>query len=412
METIYSNNDWRSYSLAHSGRLGQKWGVKHGPPYPLGERQLTGAYRKNGGVSKSAAERDGVRPGAGSTNGRTTKGANPFSRYPLSREGYRAEFPLASALERNKKDSDKTEKAEKRTSLLDKMKAAKAKKEADRAAKDEAAAKAKKDADRLANLEKARAQKAEKKRLAEEYEKEQKDFQERAQKAIDEGDKEWAMENFSKLTNKQIDDVIRRADLNMKLDAAGPKEKDGWDKMDEFVKKVGKVRDWVNDGTKTWNTIAKINNSINPNLELPVIKDPFNNNQNQGPDAKEKARREKVEKAIRSGDAKKIAQLLPEMKTNEVEEANKRINNANNIKNAAKQNNKQNNKDDQQSKSDKESKKKEQERRDKVRNAINSGDISKIEKELPNMTSEEVQEAVDRMTNLETLNNMAKNKKP
>lgn len=299
METIYSNNDWRSYSLAHSGRLLQKWGVRNGPPYPLGKSQLTSAYKRNGGLSESAAERDGEKPGAGASGNR------------------------------------ETEKRKERTSLLDKMKAAKAKKEADRAAKDEAAAKAKKDADRLANLEKARAQKAEKKRLAEEYEKEQKDFQERAQKAIEEGDKEWAMENFSKLTNRQIDDVIKRADLNMKLDAAGPKEKDGWDKMDEFVKKVGKVRDWVNDGTKTWNTIAKINNSINPNLELPLIKDPFKQDQNQGPDPKEKARRERVDKAIRSGDAKQIEKELHNMTSNEVNDAINRLRNEQAIKETA-----------------------------------------------------------------------------
>lgn len=340
METIYSNNDWRSYSLAHSGRLGMKWHVKNGPPYPLGKSQLTGAYKRNGGLSESAAERDGERPGAGaikSENGRSSRGLG--SRYPLSREGYRAEFPLASALERKKKDGDETAKTEKRTSLLDKMKAAKAKKEADRAAdkvvKDEAAAKAKKDADRLANLEKARAQKAEKKRLAEEYEKEQKAFQDRAQKAIDEGDKEWAMENFSKLTNKQIDDVIRRADLNQKLDAAGPKEKDGWDKMDEFVKKVGKVRNWVEDGTKTWNTIAKINNSINSNTQLPLIKNPFDQNQNQGPDPKEKARRERIDKAMKSGDPKQIEKELPNMTSNEVNDAINRLRNEQAIRETA-----------------------------------------------------------------------------
>lgn len=64
----YSNNDYRYY-LEHSGRLGQKWGVRHGPPYPLGERQLTGAYKKNGGISKSAAKRDGVQRGSRSTKG-------------------------------------------------------------------------------------------------------------------------------------------------------------------------------------------------------------------------------------------------------------------------------------------------------------------------------------------------------
>ena len=32
---LYGNNDWRDY-LAHHGIQGQRWGVRNGPPYPLG----------------------------------------------------------------------------------------------------------------------------------------------------------------------------------------------------------------------------------------------------------------------------------------------------------------------------------------------------------------------------------------
>lgn len=37
-ETIY---------LAHHGILGQKWGKKNGPPYPLNETQKSNAEKKN-----------------------------------------------------------------------------------------------------------------------------------------------------------------------------------------------------------------------------------------------------------------------------------------------------------------------------------------------------------------------------
>ena len=41
----YGNNDWRNY-LAHHGRLNQVWGVRNGPPYPLGSSQLSAAEKK------------------------------------------------------------------------------------------------------------------------------------------------------------------------------------------------------------------------------------------------------------------------------------------------------------------------------------------------------------------------------
>lgn len=49
MSELYSNNDWRDYSeLKHHGILGQKWGVKNGPPYPLDEGDHSAAEKKAG----------------------------------------------------------------------------------------------------------------------------------------------------------------------------------------------------------------------------------------------------------------------------------------------------------------------------------------------------------------------------
>lgn len=45
---LYSNNDYRYYSLAHHGILGQKWGRKQGPPYPLDASDHSAAEKKAG----------------------------------------------------------------------------------------------------------------------------------------------------------------------------------------------------------------------------------------------------------------------------------------------------------------------------------------------------------------------------
>lgn len=52
----YSYNDFRSYELSHHGILGQKWGLRNGPPYPL----QPGAH--------SAAERKAMRTDRGEMN--------------------------------------------------------------------------------------------------------------------------------------------------------------------------------------------------------------------------------------------------------------------------------------------------------------------------------------------------------
>jgi len=51
-------NNYLDY-LEQSGILGQKWGQRNGPPYPLSGRQMSSAEKKKGGVSKSAKEKYG-----------------------------------------------------------------------------------------------------------------------------------------------------------------------------------------------------------------------------------------------------------------------------------------------------------------------------------------------------------------
>lgn len=47
MDELWSNNDYRYY-LAHHGILGQKWGQKNGPPYPLDAGDHSASEKKAG----------------------------------------------------------------------------------------------------------------------------------------------------------------------------------------------------------------------------------------------------------------------------------------------------------------------------------------------------------------------------
>ena len=45
---MYSQNDYRFYELYHHGILGQKYGVRNGPPYPLKSSDHSTAEKKAG----------------------------------------------------------------------------------------------------------------------------------------------------------------------------------------------------------------------------------------------------------------------------------------------------------------------------------------------------------------------------
>ena len=49
---------YNDYWLAHHGILNQKWGVRHGPPYPLGSDVSTGKRLISGGSGKPSVKKD------------------------------------------------------------------------------------------------------------------------------------------------------------------------------------------------------------------------------------------------------------------------------------------------------------------------------------------------------------------
>lgn len=58
-EADYSINDYRYYELYHHGIMGQKWGRKNGPPYPLGPSDHS-ANEKKAGWRQSLDKRGGL----------------------------------------------------------------------------------------------------------------------------------------------------------------------------------------------------------------------------------------------------------------------------------------------------------------------------------------------------------------
>jgi hypothetical protein len=89
--------------LYHHGILGQKWGVKHGPPYPLKNGQRSSKERKLNPVSDSAKKMNDKEPKksthkgfAGSTDGINTE--DVVAKAPASERISNAAITLASIL--------------------------------------------------------------------------------------------------------------------------------------------------------------------------------------------------------------------------------------------------------------------------------------------------------------------------
>lgn len=56
-----ARNDYNSNYLAHHGILGQKWGQRNGPPYPLDSESKSAEEKKHGSSSGNGATKEKVK---------------------------------------------------------------------------------------------------------------------------------------------------------------------------------------------------------------------------------------------------------------------------------------------------------------------------------------------------------------
>lgn len=223
-------NDFESNYLMHHGILGQKWGSKNGPPYPLDEGDHS-AREKKAGWMKSLAK----------------------------------------------------------------------------AAKDHKVKKQRKKA-----LKKA--QEARKEQLAEK--KKEKAFAKDKEKILRSGDPALIMKYRKQLTDNEIQSALNRVrNENEFKRMIKESEKSGFDKIDDIMKKAGKVSDWAETGIKAYDRTAEIYNTFFAKSESekwPSIRG-----------EKESARSKLIKKVINSRDPAEIKKYSSMMTNDELKNAMK-----------------------------------------------------------------------------------------
>ncbi len=210
--------------LKHHGILGQKWGKKEGPPYPLGSGDHSSA-------EKSAAKAAGVKIGSDSGKGSIANVKKKSTRSKSVKKEMTEEEKRAAAVEAVKSGDRK--KIAKYASYLTSQELQDAE-------------------NRVRNLSNiTREEPREKKASKAEMEK---------QEVIRSGDKEKVREFADKMSYQELSEAMNRIDLNAKLYYEKPAPT-ALDKFSEAMGKVEKVRNAAEKGIAAYNTIAKVYNS-------------------------------------------------------------------------------------------------------------------------------------------------------
>lgn len=136
----------------------------------------------------------------------------------------------------------------------------------------------KKKSQQINSLAKARATKkakADAKASAEEQAKkeaeEKEKYESEKQKALQSGTAADVLKYKGDLTSNQLNEALNRIRNEKSLkDIADKDVKTGWDKATEIANKANKMADYIDKGTKLYNSVAKVTNAVTEN-KLPII---------------------------------------------------------------------------------------------------------------------------------------------
>lgn len=231
--------------LEHHGILGQKWGKKEGPPYPLGSGDHSSA-------EKSAAKAAGVKVGQDSGKGSIANVKKKSTSSKSAKKVMTEEEKRAAAVEAVKSGDRK--KIAKYASYLSSQELQDAE-------------------NRVRNLsnitrEEPGQQKASKAEMAK-------------QEAIRSGNKEKVREFADQMSYNELSEAMNRIDLNAKLNYEKP-PKTALDKLSETMNKVDTFRVAAEKGIAAYNVAAAIYNSTHKDgAQWPIIEKKVNKPENK-----------------------------------------------------------------------------------------------------------------------------------
>lgn len=242
--------------LAHHGILGQRWRKRNGPPYPLGKGDHSAS-------EKHAASKAGIKVGKDSGKGsiENVKGAAGSNQHvkkaPLTEEEKRLKAEEAHL----KGDSKNI------TKYMDKM--------------------------TTQELQDAQTRAQIRKNLEGPQEKKMTKSEREIDEAIKSGDKEKVKEFATKMTTQQLQDAMNKINLMQALNYKPP-EPTTIEKIDNAMKKVNAVKNWMNTGLEAYDALAKINNTFNKDSKWPRVNHDLKN------EKKQEEAQSKLEKAIKT----------------------------------------------------------------------------------------------------------------